>query len=77
MNNKRYDGIDHPVREVTDLKDIIYSSCELFPDVDAYLYKDKKQGNGYRLIDAYHSILRICATYIMRLKNTTTSLIED
>lgn len=44
MNNKRYDGIDHPVREVTDLKDIINSSCEMFPDVDAYLYKDKKQG---------------------------------
>ncbi len=44
MNSKRYDGIDHPVREVTDLKDIIYSSCEMFADVDAYLYKDKEAG---------------------------------
>ena len=44
MNSKRYDGIDHPVREVTDLKDIVNSSCELFPDVDAYLYKDRSKG---------------------------------
>ena len=44
MNSKKYDGIDHPVREVTDLKDIINSSCELFADVDAYLYKDKSAG---------------------------------
>ena len=44
MNSKRYDGIDHPVREVKDLREIINSSCEMFPDVDAYLYKDKAQG---------------------------------
>ena len=44
MNNKRYDGTDHPVREVRDLKDLINSSCDLFPDVDAYLYKDKAAG---------------------------------
>ncbi len=44
MNSKRYDGIDYPVREVTDLRDIINSSCELFPEVDAYLYKDKTEG---------------------------------
>ena len=44
MNHKRYDGKDHPVREVRDLREIITSSCELFPDVDAYLYKDKSAG---------------------------------
>lgn len=44
MNNKRYDGKDHPVREVSDLREIITSSCQMFPNVDAYLYKDKEAG---------------------------------
>ncbi len=44
MNSKRFDGIDHPVREVRDLRDLINSSCAMFPDVDAYLYKDKAAG---------------------------------
>ena len=44
MNSKRYDGIDHPVRPVKDLRDLINSSCEMFADVDAYLYKDKAAG---------------------------------
>lgn len=44
MNSKRYDGVDHPVREVRDLREIILSSCDMFPDVDAYLYKDKAAG---------------------------------
>ncbi|MBP3815507.1 MAG: AMP-binding protein [Firmicutes bacterium] len=44
MNSKRFDGIDHPVREVRDLREIILSSCEMFPQVDAYLYKDKTAG---------------------------------
>ena len=49
MNSKKYDGIDHPVREVTDLKDIIVSSCEMFADKNAYLVKDKT-GGEYRPI---------------------------
>lgn len=44
MNSKRYDGIDHPVRPIKDLRDLINSSCEMFADVDAYLYKDKAAG---------------------------------
>lgn len=44
MNNPKFDGIDHPVREVTDLKDIIVSSSELFADKAAYLQKDRPGG---------------------------------
>ena len=44
MNSKRYDGVDHPVREVRDLRDLINSSCEMFSEVDAYLEKDKPGG---------------------------------
>ena len=49
MNSKKYDGIDHPVREVTDLKDIIVSSCEMFGDKNAYLQKDRP-GGEYKAI---------------------------
>lgn len=44
MNNPKFDGIDHPVREVTDLKDIIVLSSELFADKAAYLQKDRPGG---------------------------------
>ena len=44
MNNKKYDGVYYPVREVTDLKDMIESSAALFKDVPAYLQKDKPGG---------------------------------
>lgn len=44
MNNKKYDGVYYPVREVTDLKDMIGSSAALFRDVPAYLQKDKPGG---------------------------------
>ena len=49
MNSKRFDGIDHPVRQVTDLKDIIVSSCSMFPDKNAYLQKDRP-GGTYKAI---------------------------
>ena len=44
MNSKRYDGKDHPVREVRDLRDLINSSCEMFAEVNAYLQKNKQTG---------------------------------
>lgn len=44
MNNKKYDGVYYPVREVTDLKDIIIQSTDMFPDETAYLVKDKELG---------------------------------
>ncbi|NLD11856.1 MAG: AMP-binding protein, partial [Clostridiales bacterium] len=42
MNNKKYDGVYYPVREVTDLKDILIQSTDMFPDETAYLVKDKE-----------------------------------
>jgi len=44
MNNKKYDGVYYPVREVTDLKDILIQSTDLFPDETAYLQKDRSIG---------------------------------
>ena len=44
MNNKKYDGVYYPVRDVTDLKDIIIQSTDLFPDETAYLEKDRTIG---------------------------------
>ena len=44
MNNKKYDGVYYPVREVADLKDMIESSASLYRDVPAYLQKDKPGG---------------------------------
>ncbi|MDY6038579.1 MAG: AMP-binding protein [Eubacterium sp.] len=44
MNKVKYDGMEHPVREVTDLKDILVSSCEMFKDNTAFLEKDKPGG---------------------------------
>ncbi|MEY8365862.1 AMP-binding protein [Anaerovoracaceae bacterium 41-7] len=44
MNNKKYDGVYYPVREVADLKDMIESSASLYKDVPAYLQKDKPGG---------------------------------
>lgn len=44
MNSKKYDGVDHPVRHVTDLKDIIVSSTTMFADKAAYLQKDRPNG---------------------------------
>lgn len=42
MNNKKYDGVYYPVRDVTDLKDILIQSTDMFPDETAYLVKDKE-----------------------------------
>ena len=42
MNSKRYDGVNYPTREVTDLKDMVTSSTSLYPNNTAYLTKDKK-----------------------------------
>ena len=44
MNKAKYDGMEHPVRQVTDLKDIIVSSCSMFKDDTAFLEKDKPGG---------------------------------
>lgn len=44
MNSKRYKNSFYKVREVTDLKDIIMQSTDLFPNKVAYLEKDKKLG---------------------------------
>ena len=44
MNKAKYDGREHPVRQVTDLKDIIVSSCSMFKDDTAFLEKDKPGG---------------------------------
>lgn len=44
MNNKKYDGIYYPTRQVTDMKDMIRSSTTLFRDIPAYLQKDKPGG---------------------------------
>lgn len=80
MNSKRYDGIDHPVREVTDLRDIINSSCEMFPEVDAYLYKDKSadefKGIKYKQVKSDMDALgtRFCD---MGLKNKKIAVIGE
>lgn len=44
MNNIKYDGMYYPVREVTDLKDMIVKSTELYKDHAAYLQKDRPGG---------------------------------
>ncbi len=44
MNNVKYDGVYYPVRDVSDLKDMIAKSAELFKDRPAYLQKDKPGG---------------------------------
>ena len=36
MNNRKYDGIYYPVREVTDLKDMIVKSTDLYKDCLLY-----------------------------------------
>lgn len=44
MNNKKYDGVYYPVREIKDLKDMVTSSARLYGDQAAYLQKDKPGG---------------------------------
>ncbi|MFQ9892087.1 MAG: AMP-binding protein [Emergencia sp.] len=44
MNNKKYDGVYYPVREIKDLKDMVTSSARLYGDRAAYLQKDKPGG---------------------------------
>lgn len=44
MNNVKYDGVYYPVRPVSDLRDMINKSAELYPDRAAYLQKDKPGG---------------------------------
>ena len=44
MSNKRVDADRYPVRRITDLKDIIVQSTEMFSDNTAYLVKDKSVG---------------------------------
>jgi len=49
MNSSRYDGEYYPVRKVTDLKDLVMKSTELYGDHTAYLVKDKPD-EGFRPI---------------------------
>lgn len=49
MNNVKYKGEFYQFREITDLKDLINSSAELYADIPAYLVKDKP-GGVYRPI---------------------------
>lgn len=44
MNKAKYDGKEFSVREVTDLKDLVLSSCTLYPEKTAYLQKDVPGG---------------------------------
>lgn len=44
MNNVKYDGVYYPVRPVSDLRDMINKSAELYKDKAAYLQKDKPGG---------------------------------
>lgn len=45
MNNKKYDKVYYPVRKVTDIKDMIVSSSELYKDHPAYMVKDRPGGS--------------------------------
>lgn len=44
MNSPKYNGVYYPVREITNLKDMVISSSELFTDEPAYLQKDRPGG---------------------------------
>lgn len=44
MNSAKYNGVYYPVREITDIKDMVISSSELFTDKPAYLQKDRPGG---------------------------------
>lgn len=44
MNNKKYDGVYYPVREIKDLRDMVTSSVKLYGEAAAYLQKDKPGG---------------------------------
>ena len=44
MNNAKYDGVYYPVRPVSDLRDMINKSAQLYKDKAAYLQKDKPGG---------------------------------
>ena len=44
MNNAKYDKVFYPVREISDLKEMITKSAELYGDKAAYLQKDKPGG---------------------------------
>ena len=49
MNSKKFKNVLYDFREITDLKDMVNSSAELFAEVDAYLVKEKP-GSDYRPI---------------------------
>lgn len=48
MNSKKYKDVLYEVREITDLRDMIRSSAELFSDEPAFLVKEVRQENMYR-----------------------------
>lgn len=48
MNSKKYKDVLYEVREITDLRDMIRSSAELFSDDPAFLVKEVRQENMYR-----------------------------
>ena len=49
MNSKKFKNVLYDFREITDLKDMVNTSAELFAEVDAYLVKEKP-GSDYRPI---------------------------
>lgn len=49
MNKKKYKNERYPIRKVSNIRDIVYNSSELFPDKNAYLVKDLT-GGEYRPI---------------------------
>ena len=44
MNSKKYKDVLYEVREITDLRDMIRSSAELFSDDPAFLVKEVPAG---------------------------------
>ncbi len=44
MNNKKYSNVYYPVRKVSDLKDMISGSADLYKDTAAFLQKDRPGG---------------------------------
>ena len=72
MNSSRYDGEYYPVRKVTDLKDLVMKSTELYGDHTAYLVKDKPD-EGFRPI-TYRQVRKDIHAFGTRLVDMKTLL---
>ena len=42
MNSKKYDGKYHEFRKISDIREMLLTSTDLFAEKTAYLEKDKK-----------------------------------